>query len=400
MTDNHDFDESGNLLPPWIQLPDLPYGSIGWRMGSGEYVIDNFKEWYGSLPRLARKAFRAHYPEPDAWKGFFSRIRSETVMRYLAGIRGALVGDALGVPFEFKQPVDIPPASEIRMVMQSAFRKTYPQIPYGTWSDDGSQLLCLLESLEHDTSFDPAHFATLLVKWARAGHHQSGGAVFDCGGQTARALQNLENGVAPLDAGGTEERSNGNGSLMRVLPVALVGHWDDWSDQRIVDVAHLQSRLTHRHPVAQVCCALYCLVAIFLLRDGQRKPIDCRTAAFSFLDDIYGQPEYWEFQGALAIVREFPQQNFKRGSGYVVDCLWSALDCLENSHSYVETVRAAILLGNDTDTTACVAGGLAGIIYGAETIFELDDGPMGIPCDWIAQLRVPDVTAELLDRIM
>lgn len=306
-----------------------------------------------------------------------------------------MVGDALGVPFEFKAPEHIPPTGEITMVMPADFIKTYSSIPYGTWSDDGSQLLCLMEALRENASFDPARFAALLIKWSRQAYHQSGGVVFDCGGQTALAIRRLEEGVAPLEAGGVAERSNGNGSLMRALPVAVTGHVHGWDARGIVDVAHRQSRVTHGHPISQACCALYCLTAASLLDDPSRPVMDCRRQALDELAAIYRNGSLEEHGRALSAIVEFPQKNFRRGSGYVVDSLWTALDCMEKSNSYASAVQAAVSYGNDADTTACVTGGLAGIKYG------LDENPyaarpIGIPCDWVSQLVVPQESARVI----
>lgn len=322
----------------------------------------------------------------------------EMTGRYLAGILGALVGDALGVPFEFKAPEYLPAARDITMVMPPPFMKTYPSIPYGTWSDDGSQLLCLQEVLQENAGFDPVRFAGLLVRWARKAYHQSGGVVFDCGGQTDQAIKLLEEGVAPLDAGGTSERSNGNGSLMRTLPVAIAGHRNGWAAQKIVDVAHRQSRVTHGHPRSQACCALYCLMAASLITDPSRPVMDCYRQSLAELSDIYRNGKLEEHARALAAIVEFPEKNFRRGSGYVVDTFWTSLDCMEKSENYISAVKAAVSYGYDTDTTSCVTGGLAGIKYGLDKK-AYETGPIGIPSDWVSQLVVPQESARVIAKI-
>ena len=133
--------------------------------------------------------------------------------------------------------------------------KTYSDVPIGTWTDDGSQALVLLESLLDRGAFDPADFGKRLLRWAE-GHMWVDGHVFDMGGATGAALRNLRNGKPALQAGGTDASANGNGSLMRVLPLPL---WHRGDDGDLVRIARDQSRVTHGHLRSQVTCALYCL---------------------------------------------------------------------------------------------------------------------------------------------
>lgn len=392
-----DFDESKIMVSPWIKFPNLPFGSLGWRMGDGEYFMDRYAAWYQSQNTQVRRITREKYPEPADWKGFYFRLRwALTYQRsYRASVMGALTGDALGVPFEFKRPEDIPASNEINLIMPASFMKTHSSIPYGTWSDDGALMLCLLEVLQEDERFEPVHFATLLVKWVRDAYHQSGGKVFDCGGQTALAIRSLEEGVAPLEAGGRGERSNGNGSLSRTLPVAIIGHLDGWSLQAIIELAHSQSRVTHAHPISQVCCALYCLMATSLFNNPEEAIMNCYHRAFAELKGMYSRSELLEHGRALSIIDDFPKNNFRRGSGYVIDTLWTSIDCLDKSDSYVSAVKTAIGYGNDTDTTACVTGGLAGIKYGLDDR-AYSDRPVGIPSDWASSLVMPQESIGVL----
>jgi ADP-ribosylglycohydrolase len=392
-----DIDSAGIMVPPWIKFPNLPFGSIGWRMGAGEYYYDRYAEWYQSQNTPMRKSTRKKYLEPRDWSGCYARLRwmRASRERYRAGVMGALLGDALGVPFEFKHPEDIPALSEINLVMPASFARTHSAIPYGTWSDDGAQLLCLLEVLQEEEEFSPTRFAELLIKWSREDYHQAGGIVFDCGGQTAQSIRKLEAGVAPIEAGGTGERSNGNGALMRCLPVAIAGHLEGWGAQEIAVVAHAQSKVTHGHSISQVCCALYSLMAASLLSQPEEVIQDCYRRAFAALTEVYAMQEFSEHTKALTLISDFPKTNFRRGSGYVVDTFWTAIDCLEKSDSYLIAVKAAVSYGNDTDTTACVAGGLAGIKYGLD-YNNYANNPAGIPDDWVSALVVPSESARVI----
>jgi ADP-ribosyl-[dinitrogen reductase] hydrolase len=311
------------------------------------------------------------------------------------GILGALVGDALGVPFEFMDPVEIPARQKIEMHMPGGFRKTYPGVPYGTWSDDGSQLLCLYESLISGPDFDAEHFGSLLIRWYRDAHHQAGGTVFDCGNQTAKALANLERGLPAEQCGGTDNRSNGNGSLMRSLPVAIVGLQRGWDAATLIRVACRQSCVTHAHPVAQVCCALYVLIATRLLQDPVTPMEEVIASSSTELTMQCREAQSAELESALNLVMAYPKANLLRGTGYVVDSLWSTLQVVGKATSYSQAVRDAIALGHDTDTTACLVGGLAGIRWGMQ--MDANSSTHGIPMRWLQMIAWPPESVKMLE---
>lgn len=161
--------------------------------------------------------------------------------------RGALLGlavsDALGVPVEFTSR----PERDADPVHGMRGGGAHGQTP-GTWSDDSSLTFCTAESLA--AGWDLDDMGRRFVAWLRHGYWSARGAVFDVGATTRDGLLALERGTPALEAGGTDENSNGNGSLMRILPLAL--RFDDAEPANLVDVAHQASRLTHGHPRSQV----------------------------------------------------------------------------------------------------------------------------------------------------
>jgi ADP-ribosyl-[dinitrogen reductase] hydrolase len=300
--------------------------------------------------------------------------------RITGGLIGLLVGDALGVPYEFSLPNALPPAEEIEFTPPAGFARAHKGTPPGTWSDDGAQALCLLESLLTCGRFDPEDFGRRLVRWYDEGYLAVDGRVFDVGIQTGRALARLRAGVPALEAGSSEENALGNGSLMRVLPLAL---WQRGNDVELVTDACAQSRVTHGHPRAQVCCALYCLWARRTLeesRDPWSEAVASLRAIFS-----YGTREREELEWSIR--PDDPPEG--DGGGYVVVTLRSAR-WAQDAGSYEEIVKAAITLGRDTDTTACVAGGIAGLC----------DGATVIPSRWRAALRGMDLVRPLLGALL
>jgi ADP-ribosylglycohydrolase len=299
-------------------------------------------------------------PHPDAIRG---------------AIYGLLVGDALGVPYEFRWPDSIPPMDAIEMQPPAGFARSHSQVPVGTWSDDGAQALCLLASLLECGRMDVDDLGRRLVRWQNEGYLAVDQDVFDIGIGTSAALRRIAAGTSAAAAGGEADSENGNGSLMRILPLAL---WHRGSDAELVHDAQLQSLPTHRHPRSQVCCALYCLWA--------RRIIEGSS------DPWFGAVDFMETHSAknerMLAELEFhvrPREPYAcKGTGYVVDALRSA------ESSYEAVVRRAIALGHDTDTTACIAGGIAGLMYGVDSI----------PQRWMVQLRGKELVEPLLHQLV
>jgi len=284
-----------------------------------------------------------------------SRVSASYRLR--EGMLGALLGDALGVPHEFKPGHLIPPSETLELFMPESYKKSHAAIPYGTWSDDGSQLLCLLEALHHrQGTLEPRLLAGLLQAWLYKGRHQAGGRVFDCGGQTRMALECWRQGLAVE----VHSRGQGNGSLMRTLPAAFIPWLWGGSQEEAVTVAVAQSCVTHPHPVAAATCAVYAQLAMLLIDDPLQPIRDALDTSFSILSNhpLFSAPDLYAALWHIRGYRELPA-----GTGYCVDTLYSAVWAMEQGSDYLSVVRAAISLGNDTDTTACVAGGLSGIVY-------------------------------------
>jgi len=284
---------------------------------------------------------------------------------------GHLVGDAVGVPYEFRDAAQI---GEIRFGASG----THGQPP-GTWSDDGALMLALLDSLT-TVGFDPEDQGRRIVSWYREkAYTPEGDGYFDVGNATRSAIDALERGVPAEQAGGTDERSNGNGSLMRILPLALV--FPHGSDRDLAAMAHRASSVTHGTARAQVACALYTLTAKRLLQGMSRGEAmaDARAAAREIYTD---DPE------RLAALDRLEGHRERAGRGAVWDSFWSAWDAFAGASSYKETIQRAIGYGNDTDTTAAIAGGLAGIYWGID----------GIPSDWLAGMRGRSIVEPLINR--
>jgi ADP-ribosyl-[dinitrogen reductase] hydrolase len=282
--------------------------------------------------------------------------------RLEGGVWGLLVGDALGVPYEFNRPEDLP--SVIEMTPPEHFDRAHKGTPPGTYSDDGAQALCLLATLIEREQLDVEDFARRLVDWYSSGYLAVGNRVFDVGVQTGVAIRRLMEDVPPLEAGPTDERRNGNGSLMRVLPLAL---FHTGTDAELARDAELQSRVTHGHARSRVSCALYCLWARRFLRDEPwPDPAAPWRDAVASLRTIL--PADGEEREALELHIRPDEPAEGRGGGYVIDALRSARMIVERCPRFEDAVIAAVRLGDDTDTTAALVGGIAGVREGLSAI--------------------------------
>ncbi len=300
--------------------------------------------------------------------------------RIEGGLYGLLIGDALGVPYEFHPAGQIPEPALIEFDPPAGFTRAHPGVPPGTWSDDGAHALCLLASLLHQGRLDVEDLGRRLVNWLELGYLAVDYEVFDVGIQTREALESVRAGVPAAQAGPSDQLKNGNGSLMRVLPLAL---WHQGDDAALARDAMFQSRVTHGHMRSQVCCALYCLWARRTL-EGSANAWSDAVATFRAL-----YPEGMEQREELEASVRPDSPDTGRGSGYVVDCLRSARDCVAVG-PYERVVKAAIALGHDTDTTAAVAGGIAG----------LRDGLQAIPERWRRVLRGQQLVRPMVEKLL
>lgn len=307
----------------------------------------------------------------------------QRIDQVFGGLLGLCVGDALGVPVEFK-PREYLKAKPLKGMIGYG---THNQ-PEGTWSDDSSLTFCLLESIYRCGTFDVYDLSRRFCKWYDKAYWTPHGNVFDIGNATIQAINRIKYGIQPVKAGGKREGSNGNGSLMRILPLAYYTCNLDLLER--VNIIHKCSSITHGHARSQIACVVYIELAINLLK-GQ----DLKQAYENMKSEIlriYNKEPYLSELGYFGrILKEdisLLRENRVRSTGYVIDTLEAAIWCLLNSNSYAETALKAVNLGEDTDTTAAVAGGLAGIYYGFNAI----------PREWIDCLARKEDILELVQR--
>ena len=281
---------------------------------------------------------------------------------------GHAVGDALGVPVEFASREEL----ENAPVTDMEGYGTYP-MPAGAWSDDTSMSLAALDSLATG-KVDWDEIMQNFGRWLSEDAYTPTGECFDAGRTCVSAILNYFKNKMPYNkCGESDERSNGNGSLMRIDPFVLYasmtmlnGNSEDyWSWMGFIKQA---SSLTHAHDRSVMGCIIYGYILTFLMREQSResliKGIEFAGKVLDYLPEFEHYKRIFEPD-----FDKLPTDEIK-SSGYVVDALEAALWCLLTTDNYKDCVLKAVNLGEDTDTVAAVAGGLAGALYGYDTIPE------------------------------
>lgn len=295
----------------------------------------------------------------------------------VSALLGVAVGDALGVPFEFSpsEKMQINPACD--MVGYG----TYNQKP-GTWSDDTSLTLCLAESLIK--GIDLMDISKSFIRWKDEDYWTARNQLFDIGITTSNAISRLKiiaqnNDLELLENQKRhgEAYENGNGSLMRIIPLLFpIKNWPI-SDQ--FDLIWKVSALTHRHIRAAMSCLIYLKLAenIILGMDKEQAYQKMRMDITAFWKEIkFSQEEQLNFTKLVQNdIKDVPVDDLKTG-GYVIEVLESSIWFFIKKDNYADTVLSIINLGHDTDTAGAIAGGLAGLYYGADSI----------PHRWLDQL--------------
>lgn len=294
---------------------------------------------------------------------------------WLDGIMGVVVGDALGVPVEFSYREDLAanPVTDMRGY------GTYG-LPKGTWSDDSSMTLATLDSLRF--GYKPDDMMVKFAKWLKDGEYTPYGKVFDVGTTCKNAINSYLLYLDITRCGRHGEDDNGNGSLMRIMPMCLYVYekqkQEGITDDEAIRLIHEVSALTHGHIRSKIACGLYFFMTRSILEEEgtliQRMQHGLTKGFCYYEQSLEAEEELKQYKRIkdLEELKRIPEDAII-SSGYVVASLEAALWCLTRTSSYAEATLMAVNLGRDTDTIAAIAGGLAGLYYGYE----------GIPEEWL-----------------
>lgn len=297
------------------------------------------------------------------------------------GILGVAIGDAMGVPIEFKKREELLDNPVTSMMGGGTYN-----MPAGVWSDDTSLTIATIDSIIKSKRLDYKDMADRFCLFMNKGEYTATGVAFDIGSTTKIALEKyLEEGVNPILCGGDKLSDNGNGSLMRMFPIALYCHYNNLKDDEVLNVVKKVSSITHAHEVSVLGCFIYVLYVMFLLNGKDKyasyNMIKCYDYCLYFDSDIV---EYYNrlLKTNIAKLRV----DDLKSEGYVVYTLETAFWIILNCKSFAESIVGAINLGGDTDTIGSIVGSIAGVIYGLEDA----------PSKWLMDLKRMDYLEEII----
>ena len=310
----------------------------------------------------------------------------------LNGIMGVVVGDALGRPVQFETREQIARHPVTGMRGYGVFN-----LPEGSWTDDSSLTLALLESLRRKGKIDPEDIMHNFMEWLYEGAFTPYGKAYDIGSGTMHAIDRYSRGHDWKKCGGDKEWENGNGSLMRILPACIycseMKTRGDFSDQDAIETIHTVGALTHAHIRSKIACGLYFFMVHQVLT-GSGNLTDLLqaglTQGFAFYEAFPADQKnlhYYDRLRDLAAFRAVPADRIK-SSGYVVDALEAAVWSLIRTDSFEQALLTAVNLGEDTDTVAAIAGGLAGLYYTYDRI----------PNDWLSVIKRREWIEEMCSK--
>ncbi len=301
-----------------------------------------------------------------------------TPLMIVDAMLGHAVGDALGVPTEFCKREELQKNPVTEMIYSPKVG-----VPAGTWSDDTSMELATFDSIIQKGKFDYKDIMEKWIDWLDDGKYTSNGEAFDVGRTCLAAINNYVHGTKPLKCGKEGEMYNGNGSLMRILPLALFSYYKKYTNEETIKLTNEVSSLTHGHEISKLACYIYVKYIHFLL-DGLSKEdayLEIKKLDYS----SYSKDSLVKFDRILkGDISKLTLEDIS-SSGYVVDTLESSFWCLLTENTYEKTIIKAVNLGQDTDTIAAIAGSMAGIIYSQN----------GIPKRWLDKLIGKDYIIKL-----
>lgn len=293
-------------------------------------------------------------------------------MKVKDGIIGFIVGDALGVPAEFKSKEYL----EENPVTEMTGNGTWNQ-PKGTWSDDSSMTIATITSITYAKGIDFEDIMDEFLEWNCNNYYtNSASGAFDIGNTTGKALSNYQSGTPALKSGCDGERDNGNGSLMRILPLAYIKNIDYKTIENV-------SSLTHAHKRSRIACVLYVEIAKSMIENDLEIKDHIELSCEKIKDYYKDSDELKHFERIFS-----SDLDDVEGRTYVVGSLECVLHCLLTTDDYRQAVLKAVNMGGDTDTNAAICGGLAGIYYGFDSI----------PVDWIGQINRIDEVLSLCEK--
>lgn len=302
-----------------------------------------------------------------------------------------VLGDMMGTPVQFSLRKNLQELLKDTSIKELIL-KANSFVPFGSWSDDSSMTLCTMESIAEKKCIDLDNIVEKFTKWLYENYMTPNGRTFDVGDTTRRSLNKYLYTYNVIPQGLNSINSNGNGSLMRILPVSIYCYFKNLSDREIFEIIKDVSALTHAHPISILGCYIYTLI-IFDILDGKSKDeiIDNLYNIFDNKAIPYEYREWFdEYNDILNgdIINESTDNI--NSSGYVKSTLGVALWGFYNTKTVEECILKIIELGHDTDTNAAVGGSLSGLYYG------LRSNPA--PKYWVDKIIKKEMILEIIEK--
>ena len=302
--------------------------------------------------------------------------------KVIDGLIGFAIGDAMGVPLEFSNRED-----NLKKLVTDMIGYGAHFVPAGSWSDDTSMTIATMDSYIEKGKFDYDDIMDKWYEWAEDYKYTASNITFDIGNTCFEAIYNYHNNnLDPLECGIDSIDSNGNGSLMRMLPVVYYAYYKNIDKDELYELVKDISSLTHAHEISIMGCYIYTLYAIRLLK-GEDKV----TAYKNIQKEDYSMFSSETIEVYKRILSEdisLLKLDSIKSTGYVVDTLEASIWVILKSKNYWESIVGSINLGHDTDTVGAITGSLAGIIYGYSNI----------PKEWLDILLRKDYLIEIANK--
>ena len=331
------------------------YDGNNWRLYIEIFDKKYFIEGYQIQPKEVQEIYNQLH-----------KIVERYIKNSFNGILGFAIGDAMGVPLEFVQREKLMNNPVTEMLGYGSHN-----VPKGTWSDDTSMTLATIDSIINTGTIDYTDIANNFLRWFKDAKYTATNEVFGIGRTTLHALANFEQDKSnPTDCGENSEMSNGNGSLMRMLPIAYYCYKQIQNNQinneKVLKIVKGVSSITHAHEISILGCYIYTMYAIRLLNGDEKYN------SYEYIKNLdysmFSKDSLSRYDRILKNDISKLDINEIKSSGYIVDTLEATLWVLLNTSNYNQAIIGAINLGNDTDTIGACTGGLAGIIYGEDSI--------------------------------
>ena len=286
--------------------------------------------------------------------------RSKTI----DAVCGLAIADAVGVPVEFKNRLTLKDNPVTDMIGYGTHKQ-----PAGTWSDDTSMTLATMDSINKCGEIDYEDIMKRFADWVNYAKYTATGVFFDIGIVTRNAIERYLKGYDAIRCGESGIRSNGNGSLMRIIPIVLYSYYKDLDEEAEIVLINNVSSLTHAHEISRLGCKIYSDYVKSIL-NGQSREEAFYGLYIENYRSHYSEDSIEYYRRILDGSLMESEEDDIRSSGFIVNTLEASLWCILNSADYKEAVLKAVNLGADTDTVGAVTGSIAGILYGYDNIPE------------------------------